>query len=183
MTIRLTLLCPIAGDGTGEAVFDDDDLSGPGPSEAGAAGAALPRYPVVFRAPSARCARTARALALESTLEPALRGFDYGEWHGRTAAEVAAADPCGLSAWLTDPDAAPHGGESVRGLCRRITRWLNSLPPDMDRALVIAEPAVARAVLVHALSAPVRAFWHLTVPPLSPVSVAPCVCPARTRAA
>ncbi|GAB2783743.1 histidine phosphatase family protein [Streptomyces chlorus] len=174
MTICLTLLCAIAGDDTSEAIFDDDALSERGLSEADATGAALPRYSVAVRAPSTRCAQTAHALALETTLEPALRDFDYGKWRGRTAAEVAATDPYGFSAWLTDPDATPHGGESVRQLCQRIMHWLNSLPPDMDRALAITEPAVIRAALVHALSAPVRAFWHLKVPPLSTVSFTSC---------
>ncbi|MEF9908206.1 histidine phosphatase family protein [Streptomyces sp. P9-A2] len=183
MTICLTLLCATAGDDTSEAIFDDDAPNERGPSEAGATGTALPRYSVAVRAPSTRCARTAHALALKTTLEPALRGFDYGKWHGRTAAEVAATDPYGFSAWLTDPDATPHGGESVRQLCQRITHWLNSLPPDMDRALAITEPAVTRAVLVHALSAPVKAFWHLKVPLLSTVSVTSYACRARTCAA
>ncbi|MER5990823.1 histidine phosphatase family protein [Streptomyces viridosporus] len=174
MTICLTLLCAIAGDDTGEAILDDGVLNERGLSEAGATGAVLPRYSVAVRAPSTRCARTAHALALKTTLEPALHDFDYGKWRGRTAAEVAATDPYGFSVWLTDPDAKPHGGETVRQLCQRITRWLNSLPPDTGRALVITEPAVARAALVHALSAPVRAFWHLEVPPLSTVCVASC---------
>lgn len=182
MTIRLTLLCATAGEDTSEAIFDDGAPSERDLSGAGATGAALPRYSVAVRAPSTRCARTAHALALKTTVEPALRDFDYGKWRGRTAAEVAATDPHEFSAWLTDPDATPHGGESVRRLCQRITYWLNSLPPDMGRALVITEPAVTRAVLVHALSAPVRAFWHLEVPPLSTVSVTSCACRARTCA-
>ncbi|MFJ8113398.1 histidine phosphatase family protein [Streptomyces sp. NPDC096132] len=173
MTISLTLLCAIAGDDTSEAVFDDGALSERGLPEAGATRGTLPRYSVAVRAPSTRCAQTAHALALKTTLEPALRDVDYGKWRGRTAAEVAATDPYGFSTWMTDPDATPHGGESVRQLCQRIANWLNSLPLDTGGALAITEPAVTRAVLVHALSAPVRAFWHLKVPPLSTVSVTP----------
>ncbi|CAM5264117.1 histidine phosphatase family protein [Streptomyces hirsutus] len=77
----------------------------------------------------------------------------------------------------------PHGGESAGALCQRITQWLNSLPPDMDHALAVMEPAVTRAALVHALSAPVRTFWHLKVPPLSTVSVTSRACRVRTCAA
>ncbi|MFD4256785.1 histidine phosphatase family protein [Streptomyces sp. NPDC058534] len=92
-----------------------------GPACAGAIGGVLPRCSAVVRAPSPRCARTARALALTAEVEPALRTFDYGKWRDRTAAEVAATDPYGLSTFLTDPDAVPHGGESVRQLCQRIS--------------------------------------------------------------
>ncbi|MEV6653106.1 histidine phosphatase family protein [Streptomyces sp. NPDC051219] len=167
MTVHLTFLCATAGDPTRDAVFGSGLLSERALRAAGAAGAALPPYSQAVRAPSARCAQLADALGLESTLEPALRDFDYGKWRGRTVGEVAASDPYGFSAWLTDPDAAPHGGESVCRLCRRTANWLSSLPPDTGHALAITEPAVIRASLVFALSAPARAFWHLDVPPLT----------------
>lgn len=166
MKVHLTLLCATAGG----AVFGDGRLSERGLREAGSAGVALRPYPLAVRAPSSRCTQMAEALGLETTLEPALRDFDYGEWRGRTVGDVAATDPHGLTAWLTDPDSAPHGGESVRQLCRRTADWLSSLPPDSGRALAITEPAVVRALLVLALSAPARACWHLDVPPLSAVS-------------
>ncbi|MFF3689788.1 histidine phosphatase family protein [Streptomyces sp. NPDC002187] len=169
MKVHLTLLCATAGG----AAFGDGRLSERGLREAVSAGAALRPYSLTLRAPSFPCAQMADALGMEATLEPALRDFDYGEWRGRTVGEVAATDPYRLSAWLTDPDSAPHGGESVRHLCRRTANWLSSLPPDTGRALAITEPAVVRALLVLALSAPARAFWHLDVPPLSAVSFTP----------
>ncbi|MGW7366665.1 histidine phosphatase family protein [Streptomyces sp. NPDC054841] len=138
---------------------------------AGSAGTALPSYSRAVRGPSLRCAQTAAALGVKSTPEPALRDFDYGTWRGRTVDEITATDPHGIAAWLTDPDAAPHGGESVRQLCRRTADWLSTVPPDAGRTLAIAEPAVVRASLIHALSAPAKAFWHLDVPPLTAVSL------------
>lgn len=171
MTVRLTFMCATAGGTTRDAVFGDGLLSERGLRRARAAGATLPPYSLAIRAPSTRCAQTAYALGLTTTLEPALRDLDYGMWRGRTVDEVVADEPYGYSAWLTDPDAAPHGGESVRQLCRRIANWLSSVPPYAGSALVITEPAVVRASLVHALSAPVNAFWHFDVPPLSTVSL------------
>ncbi|MEU9289483.1 histidine phosphatase family protein [Streptomyces sp. NPDC048275] len=164
-------MCAPAGDTTTDTVLGDGLLSEGGLREARAARATLPPYSLAIRAPSIRCAETAGALGLETTLEPALRDFDYGMWRGRTVAEVVMDDPYTYSAWLTDPDAAPTGGESVRQLCRRTAHWLSSLPHDTGRTLAITEPAVVRASLVHALSAPARAFWHFDVPPLSPVSL------------
>ncbi|MGY3202980.1 histidine phosphatase family protein [Streptomyces sp. TE5632] len=171
MPISLTFLCSIAGDDTSGTIFGDVAVRERGPLGADAVGAVLPRYSTAVRAPSLRCARTAHALALTTEVEPALRDFDYGRWRGRTAAEVAATDPYGLSALLTDPDAVPHGGESVRQFCRRVTDWLNGLPPHAGHVVAVTEPAVARAALVHALSEPVRAFRHITVPPLVTVSL------------
>ncbi|MFD9969701.1 histidine phosphatase family protein [Streptomyces sp. NPDC059011] len=170
MTVRLTLLCASAGDGTRGTVFGDGPPSERVLRDAGAARAALPSYLPSLRAPSARCATVAAALGLEPEVESVLRDIDYGAWRGRTVQEVAAADPDGYTAWLRDPDATPHGGESVRRLCRRTADWLDGLPPDTGRALVIAEPATVRALLVHALSSPARAFWRLDAPALCTIS-------------
>ncbi|MEU6548987.1 histidine phosphatase family protein [Streptomyces sp. NPDC046915] len=171
MTIRLTLVCGHTTNGTADTVFGhgalrDDDLP-----EAGAVLSATPLRTPTVRSPSNCCALTAAALGLETTVDPALRDIDYGTWRGRTMAEVAAADPYGLSAWLTDPDAAPHGGESVRQLCHRVAHWLNSLPHRTGGTVAVAEPAVVKALLVHALSAPARAFWRIEAPPLYIVSL------------
>ncbi|MBA4864276.1 histidine phosphatase family protein [Streptomyces sp. PSKA54] len=172
MTVRLTFVCAAAGEATMDGDFDDGPLSERGLREADAAGAVLPPYPLVIRAPSIRCAQTADALGLKPTVEPALRDLDYGKWRGFTSDEAAGIDPYGFSLWLTDPDAAPHGGESVHRICERTADWLSRLTPDMGRVLAITQPAVVRAALVHALSMPARAFWHFDVPPLFTVSLA-----------
>ncbi|MFD3541641.1 histidine phosphatase family protein [Streptomyces sp. NPDC058662] len=92
-----------------------------------------------------------------------LRGPDPGRWAGRTLDEVAAEDPQALRAWLTDPDCAPPGGESVRALTARVGAELAALPPGTHRAVV--EQAVVRAAVVHALELPAAAFWRLDVRP------------------
>lgn len=171
MSVSLTFVCATAGDDTRDAVFLDGLLSERSLRAARTAGATLPWYSLAIRAPSSRCAQLAGALGLETSVEPALRDFDYGVWRGRTVGEVVADDPYGYAAWLTDPDAAPPGGESVRRLCRRTANWLSSLPSDTGRVLAITEPAVVRASLVHVLSAPATAFWHFDVPPLSALSL------------
>lgn len=165
MTIRLTLLCAHPADTSAQAVFGHTPDSGYAPHAVGAALAALRPHSWAVCSPAAGSAQTAAALGLTPTAEPALRDIDYGAWRGRAVADVVAADPHGYSAWLTDPDASPHGGETVRLLCHRTANWLDSVSAESGRALVIAEPAVIRALLVHALSAPVRAFWRLQVSP------------------
>ncbi|MGW1895458.1 histidine phosphatase family protein [Streptomyces sp. NPDC002004] len=170
MTVRLTLLCAPSGNTAG--VFGDGLLDERTLREAVAAAPALPPHSPAVRAPSMRCEQAAEALGLETTLELAVRDFDYGKWLGRTVDDVAATDPHGLSAWLTDPDAAPHGGESVRELCRRTAHWLGDLrAAGTGHTLAITEPTVIRAALVHALCVPARTFWHLDVPPLSAVTL------------
>ncbi|MFI9248555.1 histidine phosphatase family protein [Streptomyces sp. NPDC053069] len=165
MTISLTLVCAHPADATwGHALPRDCDIDG-----ASTVLTTLGPDTSAVRSPTSRCARIAAALALRAAAEPALRDLDYGAWRGRTAADIVAADPYGYSAWLTDPDAAPHGGESIRRLCHRTALWLTGLPPDTGHALAVVEPAVWRALLVHALAAPARAFWQLRISPLHDV--------------
>ncbi|MEU9410738.1 histidine phosphatase family protein [Streptomyces sp. NPDC048281] len=169
MSIHLTLLCAPGGDATLDPLLGDAPLSDSGLLLAGAARAVLSADARAVRTPSTRCSQTADAIGLASVAEPMLRDLDVGEWRGRTVGDVAATDPDGFSAWLTDPDAAPHGGESVRRLCRRAGDWLSGLAPDTGHVVAIAEAAVVRAALIRALGLPARNFWHLAVPPLSTV--------------
>ncbi|MEU7059248.1 histidine phosphatase family protein [Streptomyces sp. NPDC046197] len=171
MTVCLTLLSATAWNPTRSRVFGDESLGERDLREARAVVATLPPHSLIVRTPSPGCARIAETVGLDSTPEPALRDLDYGTWRGRTVDEIATADPHGFSAWLTDPAAAPHGGETVRGLCHRSAHWLAGVPRDGARTLAIVEPALARALLVHALSAPVKAFWRLEVAALSPISL------------
>jgi broad specificity phosphatase PhoE len=171
MAVRVTMLCATASEGSDDLVFGGGASSGRARREDTASEAVLPPYSLALRAPSARCARAAEALAIAATPENALRDLDCGSWYGRPRRDIVAEDPYGFSAWLTDPDAAPHAGESVARLCRRTAAWLSSLPADTERILTITEAAVIRASLVHVLAAPAHAFWHLGVPPLSAVTL------------
>lgn len=94
-----------------------------------------------------------------------LRGLNAGQWAGRTLDEVAAADPAGVHAWLTDPRYAPPGGESVDALIARVGAELAGLPAGTHRFTV--EQAVVRAAVVHALDLPAAAFWRIDVRPES----------------
>lgn len=169
MTVRLVLLCAAAR--TDRSVrFADDPLDERALREARAAADALPTSTTLYTAPSLRCTQTAEALGLAgATPQPALRDLDMGSWYGRTLDEVAAADGPGLAQWLADPRAAPHGGESVATMVRRVADWLDALPSDAGRVLGVVEQAVSRAAVVHALGAPPEAFWRIDVPPLTSV--------------
>ncbi|MEU0966080.1 histidine phosphatase family protein [Streptomyces sp. NPDC005917] len=171
MSIHLTLLCAPGGDPTLDPLLGDAHLSEDGMHMASAARAVLSPCQPAFRAPSIRCSETADAIGLAASPEPMLRDLNVGRWCGRTVSEVAATDPAGFTAWLTDPDATPHDGESVRQLCRRSADWLSSVAPPTGHAVAITEAAVVRAVLIDALAIPARAFWHLAVPPLCAVSL------------
>jgi broad specificity phosphatase PhoE len=121
----------------------------------------------VWRGPERRSAETAAALGLEAAACDDLRAWSVGGWSGHSIARVAEDDPDGFRAWRTDPDATPGGGESLASLLARVARWSEAQTSETGRVLVIADPAVIRAVVLHALAGAPETFWHLEVPPLS----------------
>ncbi|NED12972.1 histidine phosphatase family protein [Streptomyces sp. SID9124] len=169
MTVRVMLISPAMNAALREARFAGDAVLDASGSKA--ARLAAPLVPAADRAvhgPSERCARTAEALGLHSVDEPALRDWGLGRWAGDRLDEVSAREPEGVAAWLADPAAAPHGGESLLDLCARVGGWLDSLDAAADgRVLAVAEPSVVRAAVVHALLLPPQAFWRLDVAPLA----------------
>jgi broad specificity phosphatase PhoE len=127
----------------------------------------LGRVDAWLAAPSTAARETARAAGHEPLAEPDLADCAYGAWTGRPLHEVAAAEPHAVHAWLTDPDAAPHGGESLTALIARVGAWLDG-PAARPRAVVaVTHAAVVRAALVHALALPAAGFWQVDVAPLS----------------
>ncbi|MEW1549719.1 histidine phosphatase family protein [Streptomyces tsukubensis] len=171
MTIRVLLLTAAVTAAARAVRFDSGaPLDEAGRAAALAAAGRIPRAARVLTAPSRRCRETAAALGLapEQLVDAAIADWDLGRWEGRGLAELTGSEPAAVGAWLTDPAAAPHGGESLIALRDRVGGWLAELagrPP--ERILAIAEPAVVRAAVVHALELPPEAFWRLDVPALT----------------
>ncbi|MDT7579105.1 MAG: hypothetical protein QOK35_369, partial [Pseudonocardiales bacterium] len=78
---------------------------------------------------------------------------------------VAAGPPEAVTAWLTDPEATPHGGESLSALVDRVRLWLATAPA--GHTLAVCGPAVVRAAVVAVLGAPPSAFWRQDVAPMT----------------
>ncbi|WP_308222572.1 histidine phosphatase family protein [Kitasatospora sp. A2-31] len=137
-----------------------------------AAAASVPAAARVLTGPSVRCTGTAAALGLEAVVAPELADCDWGRWEGHRLADLAAAEPEAIAAWLADPDAAPHGGESVAALGSRIRGWLDGLdgldgPEAGGPVLAVVEAAVVRTAVVQGLGLPAQAFWRIDVAPLT----------------
>lgn len=169
MTSRVMLISPAISAALREARFDDGcPLDASGLRLARAAAQALPPVSRVWVSPTARCRETAQALGLDAGSASGPAGLDAGRWRGSTLTEVAEKEPEALAQWLTDPESASHGGESVRALCDRVARWLDDTAAQVTgRSVVVAEPEVVRAATVRALGAPESAFWRIDVPPLT----------------
>lgn len=157
-TARLTLISHAMTDAMSAGRFPvDESLSEIGRRQAGG--------PVTaeraFAGPELRTRETAELLGLHAFVEPRLADLDCGQWRGQ---ELQNIPPAGLRDWLTEPAAAPHGGESIVELVERVAGWLQQLD-DAVRTVAVTHPAVIRAAILVALSAPPKSFWRIDVAP------------------
>ncbi|WP_322084269.1 histidine phosphatase family protein [Burkholderia sp. BCC1972] len=113
------------------------------------------------------CARqTAEALGLHAEVDDALRDIDYGNWRGRRLHDLARDLPDELDAWIGDPSASPHGGESFDAAMRRVGIWLNALQRDRD-IVAVTHATIVRAAVAHALRMDSKTATRLDIAPLS----------------
>lgn len=168
MPTRLTLICHGATAATRSGAFPANE-----PLEERALARVAALKPMIRRAdrawtsPALRARQTAAALGLDAVDEPALRDADHGRWAGRRLEEVQAEEPEGVIAWLADPDAAPHGGETLSALLHRAAAWVEERVGDGGHGIAVTHAAVIRAAILHALAAPVSSFWCIDIAPLS----------------
>jgi len=172
MPTRLTLICHGATAATRAGAFPADE-----PLEERASARAAALRPMIRRggrawtSPALRARQTAAALGLDAAEEPALRDADPGRWAGRRLEEVQAEEPDAVIAWLADPEAAPHGGETLSALLGRAGAWLDARAGDGGPGIAVTHAAVIRAAILHALAAPASSFWRLDIAPLSVVEL------------
>lgn len=165
---RLTLLCRGATLSNRKGGFDSEEAILPmDVTRAARIASHLGRFDTMFTAPEQSALETAAAFPSEPRIEPALRDLFYGSWRTRTLDDIAQADPQALQAWLEDPDAAPHGGESLAGLFDRVSGWMDEALTAGGHALVITHAPVIRAAVLKTLAAPLASFWRVDVEPLA----------------
>jgi broad specificity phosphatase PhoE len=168
MTARLILISHASTDAIRKVAFPADEPL----DEHGRIGAAslvgrLPHADRCWTSPELRTRQTAEALQPSANVQPVLRDCDYGDWRGRTFEEVYAREPEAVAAWLRDPAATPHGGESILGLMRRVAGWLAGEQAEHQQSIVVTHATIIRAAIVCAIEAAPHSFWRVDIAPLS----------------
>jgi broad specificity phosphatase PhoE len=168
MTMRLKLICHASTAAVRASAFPaDEPLDDRGRQKL----ANLARRPhpadSYLTSPALRAVQTAEALHLPAMVEPMLRDIDYGRWRGRTLDEAHAVEPAAVAEWLRDPGAAPHGGESLLALIKRVAEWLDLQMSTQGKIIAVTHASVIRAATVHAIDAGPESFWRIDVAPLS----------------
>ena len=139
----------------------------------------LPRPTAIVASPMVRAQETARAvgrrLGVHVTTDDRFAEVDFGEWEGRTAAEIDAAWPGRLHAWHTTGTTAAPGGESYADVGARVWHGLQDLVdtllpgagPAGRTTVVVGHAVQVRAAIGTALGAPPSQWSRVRVPPAS----------------
>jgi broad specificity phosphatase PhoE len=125
-----------------------------------------PRARHIWCGPERRTQETAKALGLKAAVSADLGDVNYGIWQGKEIDDIQTSDPEGLADWLTNVNAAPHGGESFAQLIARIRQWMEC-QTSAGHTIAVTHPAVIRAAILCAIQAPPESFWRIEIAPLS----------------
>ncbi|WP_433126172.1 bifunctional RNase H/acid phosphatase [Micromonospora sp. CA-240977] len=143
----------------------DVPLSAKGRDQALATGARVaalaPSVAAVLSSPLSRCTATAAAITaalggdVPVRTEDDLIECDFGQWEGRTFAEVRQQWPGEMDAWLASPRIAPPGGESFTHVAERAHRVVAGLLTAYpgETVVVVSHVSPIKLVLRDALAA------------------------------
>jgi alpha-ribazole phosphatase len=128
-------------------------------------------WELIVSSPLRRCATFAKALAQERGVpcryDEDLREMSFGEWEGRSAAELMQTDAERLRRFWSDPSAqAPPGGESLAQLhSRAVAAWLRVVTdPESKRVLIITHSGPIRLLRAAQSGTPLSALLSIDVP-------------------
>lgn len=150
----------------------DDPLSDTGWQQVNAAITEEDHWDLVVTSPLLRCSAFARQLAQQRQLplyeEPQLREIGFGDWEGRTSADIMAHTPDALTGFWSDPvNHPPPGGEAIAAFSKRIAdAWLHwQQEAAGKRVLVVCHGGVIRMILAEVMAIPLhRSFAAIAVP-------------------
>ena len=163
---RLTLICRGRTTAGTAATFAGDASLADGEAERIAAlRARMPAIASLSSAPETATRQTAALLADGFAIDPDFRDLDLARWAGEAVESVGAREPEALALWRSDPEAAPHGGESIALLVERL--WLAANLRKSGHHTIVTHPAVIRAAVLAVLDAPAAGFWSIDVEPLA----------------
>jgi broad specificity phosphatase PhoE len=134
----------------------DDPLSAIGRVQMWDAMVGLNHWDRIISSPLQRCADFATEFAhyhsIPLSLEPDLAEIDFGEWEGRSAAELMQVSPEALTDYWRDPrNHTPPGGESLLEFRHRVVEAWEALRRSHDgqRLLLVSHGGVIRVLLCH----------------------------------
>lgn len=143
----------------------DPMLTPDGRAQARAAAKRLADVPfdVVIASPRRRAIATAETLGRDILVDGRFRETDFGDWEGRSFAEVREEWPEEMDAWLSDEKVAPPGGESFAETETRVHEALDDLRARYagSTVVVVSHVTPIKTLVRLALEAPPSALYRL----------------------
>jgi broad specificity phosphatase PhoE len=163
LTTHLTLVCHASTSAVRTATFPaGEELDPQGQEKLAVVQHRLRHADRCWCSPALRTIQTA-----DSIVEPMLRDCDHGRESGRLFDDVQAQEPEALTEWLRDPRAAPHGGESLIDLIRRVAAWLETQNGMRGKTVAVTDASVTGPHLFTPLK-PIRDHSGASMLRLSP---------------
>jgi alpha-ribazole phosphatase/probable phosphoglycerate mutase len=148
----------------------DDPLSDKGWAQMQAAVGDTAPWNRIVSSPLARCRAFAETLAhrhgLTLVLDPRLKEVGFGEWEGKSAAEIEQDAPGALACFKADPvNARPAGAEPLADFHARVAAALDDLLAQHDgqHVLLVGHAGVVRMALAWALDMPLENAYRIEV--------------------
>jgi len=124
----------------------------------------------IVTSPLRRCSEFAQALgerlAVPVDVDPRLKEVGFGQWEGRSRADVKAADPEQYARFYLDPvGSRPPGAEPLEQFAARVAAAYEALIAHHggEAVLVVAHAGVIRGVLARVLDLPLAALYRIRV--------------------
>ena len=148
----------------------DDPLSEKGWAQMHAAVGELVPWTRIVSSPLVRCRAFAETLAvrhgLQLTLDERLMEVRFGEWEGKSAAEIEQDAPGTLARFKADPvNARPAGAEPLADFHMRVATGLEDLLAQHagQHVLLVAHAGVIRMAFAWALNIPLQHAYRIEV--------------------
>lgn len=148
----------------------DDPLSDKGWAQMRAAVGEHCPWDAIISSPLKRCAAFAEELSahhrLPLTLDARLMELGFGDWEGKTAAELMAEDPeCLMNFWREPLKHTPPGAETLQEFAARINAaWQELMSKYAGRhVLIVGHAGQMRMVLSQVLCMPIEAMFRIQV--------------------
>ncbi|RMH52994.1 MAG: histidine phosphatase family protein [Zetaproteobacteria bacterium] len=108
----------------------------------------------------------AKAARIPLRIDPRLEELHYGEWEGKTMAEIAATHGAMLQQWRRDPSGmAPPGGEAMENFYQRLSDfWRQLLEKERGHVLIVGHSGVNRTLLAIALETSLATSRRMHLP-------------------
>lgn len=124
----------------------------------------------IISSPLQRCARFAEEFSQQHSLplrfDDRLQEMHFGDWEGRTAAELIDEDPEPLTQFWADPfNRPPPRGEQLSHFQSRVLKaWSNVIQRHINqRVLLVTHGGVIRILLCHLQQRPVSALLEIEI--------------------